>query len=207
MNKDFFKKWMPTMTGLLCAICMTGAGAAIYLETQFGSDTITVLADGLHNLFNVSQGGGSRIYNLIFLGIALIVGRKYIGVTTLIYAFSVGFFIDFFSGILSPLQLATFSPIGKVGCLLIAQCLYGLSFALLIRYQKGMNQADAIAQGICDRTKLSFKVVRTIIDALTLLCGWLLGGIVGFGSIIAVVTTGTFITIFQGILNKLLGEK
>lgn len=205
--KEVLKKWMPALLGLICAILLTGAAVAIYLEADIGSDTITVLADGLHNLFHVSQGSGSRIYNLIFLGIALIVGRKYIGITTLLYAFSVGFFIDIFQSMLIPFQLSQFPLLVKVGFLLIAQCFYGISFALLIRYQKGMNQADAIAQGICDKGNFSFKVVRTAIDAMTLICGWLLGGVVGLGSILAMATTGTFISIFQGILNKLFGKK
>ena len=207
MKNDILKSWIPACIGLICAILMTGAAVAIYLEADIGSDTITVLADGLHNLFHVSQGSGSRIYNLIFLGIALIVGRKYIGIMTLLYAFSVGIFIDFFQGLLIPLHLSSLPFLIKIGCLLIAQCFYGISFALLIRYQKGMNQADAIAQGICDKTKYSFKAVRTVIDAMTLICGWLLGGVVGLGSIIAMATTGTFIAVFQNVLNKILGDK
>ncbi len=207
MNKELLKKWIPTLIGLICAILLTGFAVAIYLEADIGSDTITVFADGLHNLFHVTQGSGSRIYNLLFLVIALVVGRKYIGITTLLYAFSVGFFIDFFLELLNPLHLSALPLIIKIGCLLVAQCFYGISFALLIRYQKGMNQADAIAQGICDKTKFSFKVVRTTIDAITLGCGWLLGGVVGLGSIIAMATTGTFIAIFQNVLNKMFGKK
>ena len=63
---------------------LIGIGAGTILYAGVGGDTVTVFQDGLHALFNISYGQTSRIYNVVFVVLALIFARKYSGAGTVI---------------------------------------------------------------------------------------------------------------------------
>ena len=182
-----------TIIAVFLSVLLTGLGVALFVHANLGSDTITVFVDGLHSSLHVSYGTASRIYNIVMLIIALIVSYRNIGWATIVYALTVGFSMDYFEELLQPLMISSSSMGIRLFCVILGQLCFGLTYALLIRYRKGMNQVDAIAYAITDWTKINFKWIRTGMDVVLLAFGWLLGGVVGVGSIIAMTTTGILI--------------
>lgn len=195
------KKSAQTVLAIVSAILLTGLGVALFVHANLGSDTITVFIDGLHRTLNVSYGAASRIYNVIMLIIALIVSFKNIGWATIIYGFTVGFAMDFFEVLLTPLNIESMNILIRFLVACLGQICFGLTYVLLIKYRKGMNQVDAIAYTIVDKTNISFKWIRTGADVSLLVIGGLLGGVIGIGSVIAMSTTGILIDFFLRILG------
>lgn len=195
------KKKIQTILAIIISILLTGLGVALFVHANLGSDTLTVFVDGLHRVLNCSYGAASRIYNLIVLVIALIVSRKNIGWATIVYALSVGFTMDYFEKLLQPLQIQNADMITRLICVCLGQICFGITCALLIKYRRGMNQIDAISYAIVDKTGISFKWVRTGMDVLLLTSGWLLGGVVGVGSIIAMTTTGVLVDFILNVMS------
>uniref|UniRef100_UPI0040253558 YczE/YyaS/YitT family protein n=1 Tax=Holdemanella biformis TaxID=1735 RepID=UPI0040253558 len=195
------KKKIQTILAIIISILLTGLGVALFVHANLGSDTLTVFVDGLHRVLNCSYGAASRIYNLIVLVIALIVSRKNIGWATIVYALSVGFTMDYFEKLLQPLQIQNADMITRLICVCLGQICFGITYALLIKYRRGMNQIDAISYAIVDKTGISFKWVRTGMDVLLLTSGWLLGGVVGVGSIIAMTTTGVLVDFILNVMS------
>lgn len=195
------KKKIQTILAIIISILLTGLGVALFVHANLGSDTLTVFVDGLHRVLNCSYGAASRIYNLIVLVIALIVSRKNIGWATIVYALSVGFTMDYFEKLLQPLQIQNADMITRLICVCLGQICFGITYALLIKYRRGMNQIDAISYAIVDKTGISFKWVRTGMDVLLLTSGWLLGGVVGVGSIIAMTTTGVLVEFILNVMS------
>lgn len=184
------KKVIKSYAMIFAAVILTGLGADLFVYAGLGSDTITVFIDGLHKTFNISLGTGSRIYNLLIIIIALICSRKNIGLGTIIYCFTTGFAMDFFSLLLVPLNIGEANIVIRLICVLIDQILLCLAYALLIKYRMGMGPLDAVSYAVVEKTKISFRYIRTIADIVLLIAGYLLGGVVGIGSIIAMFTTG-----------------
>lgn len=195
------KKTIQALLAIASSILLTGLGVALFVHANLGSDTLTVFVDGLHRALKCSYGTASRIYNLIVLAIALLVSRKNIGWATIVYALSVGFTMDYFENLLRPLQIQNASMIIRLMCVCMGQICFGITYALLIKYRKGMNQVDAISYAIVEKTGISFKWIRTGMDVLLLSSGWLLGGVVGIGSIIAMTTTGVLVDYILNIIN------
>ena len=195
------KKAVQTVLAIATAVLLTGLGVALFVHANLGSDTITVFVDGLHRTLNVSYGTASRIYNIIMLIIALIVSFKNIGWATIIYALTVGFAMDFFEVLLAPLNIVNMNILIRLLVACLGQICFGLTYALLIKYRKGMNQIDAIAYAIVNKSNFSFKWIRTGADVVLLVIGWLLGGVIGIGSVIAMSTTGILIDFFLKILG------
>ncbi len=177
-------------TALLTAVVLTGLGVVLFLHADLGSDTITVFIDGLRRSLSISLGSASRLYNIAALAAALCLSRKSIGWTSIVYALSTGIFMDLFDELLTPFALMHTSLAMRCVLMVIGQLCIILSFALLICYGSGMDQLDAIAVGVEKRTGVAYRYIRTLLDAILIISGFFMGGVVGIGSIFAMLTTG-----------------
>lgn len=191
---------------LVAAVNLSGIAIAVFVGVNLGSDTITVFIDGLHRLLGISYGSASRIYNIAVLIVALIVARKDIGWATVLYALSVGFAIDFYNDLLGSLPILHGSLPVKFGLIFLAQILFGITYALLIKFKTGMNQIDAITYAICRKFGIKYVYMRTAMDIILLVSGWLLGGVAGIGSVVSMLTTGVFINISLSVFNRIGAE-
>lgn len=192
---------LKTILACFFAVNLTGLGVALLVQANLGSDTITVFIDGFKNIFHTSLGGASRIYNFIVLVIAMFLSRKDIGWCTIIYALTVGFAMDFYNALILNMHISQMSILIRIIVVVLGQLCFILTYVLLIFYREGMNQLDAIAYGIEKRTKISYKYIRTIEDVVLLVMGWLMGGVVGIGSIITMTTTGFGVDVFLNLLE------
>lgn len=195
-------KLIKAVLALIVATVVTGFGVALFIHANLGSDTITVFMDGLRNSMHISLGDASRIYNFSALIFAFCMSRKDIGWTSVVYAMSTGFFIDYFDEMLIVFDIINASFLIRMIIMLIGQFCIVFSFALLIKFGSGMDQLDAAAYGLERRTKISYKYIRTFMDVFLIVTGYLMGGVVGIGSIVAMLTTGIGIDWLLKITDK-----
>lgn len=190
-------------SAVFCAICVN---FCIYAD--IGSDSITVFEDGLHHVFPITLGTASYIYNASVIIIGLIVARKNIGWTTIAFALIEGSTIDLMDLWMRPLLGNPSSYFLRWIYVFIAIITLAISIALLVLYRNGMNGLDAICFAISDHFHLSYRLIRTLSDGLLIVTGYLMGGIVGLGSIPAVLLTGTVTDFVLKIFKKMgLGIK
>ena len=176
---------------------LIGIGAGTILYAGIGGDTVTVFQDGLHALFNISYGQASRIYNVVFVVLALIFARKYSGIGTVLSALVIGYAID----ISNSLWLLTMLNTGFITGLiifLIGLVIYAMGIALLIKCDAGMNCLDALLYRLMDVTGLKYKYLRIAADVILTVTGCLMGGVFGVGTVIAVFLTGPLVELFTG---------
>ena len=158
-------------------------------------NTVTVFQDGLHALFNISYGQASRIYNVVFVVLALIFARKYSGIGTVLSALLIGYAID----ISNSLWLLTMLNTGFITGLiifLIGLVIYAMGIALLIKCDAGMNCLDALLYRLMDVTGFKYKYLRIAADVILTVTGCLMGGVFGIGTVIAVFLTGPLVELF-----------
>ena len=87
--------------GMVIGIVIISLGIAIFKQSHLGNDSITALNIRLSELLGISLGVQNICTNLLFLVVEFIWGRKYIGLGTLVCAFGLGPFIQFFNGAFS----------------------------------------------------------------------------------------------------------
>ena len=176
---------------------LIGIGAGTILYAGIGGDTVTVFQDGLHALFNISYGQASRIYNVVFVVLALMFARKYSGIGTVLSALVIGYAID----ISNSLWLLTMLNTGFITGLiifLIGLVIYAMGIALLIKCDAGMNCLDALLYRLMDVTGFKYKYLRIAVDVILTVTGCLMGGVFGVGTVIAVFLTGPLVELFTG---------
>ena len=187
------KKIVLSLTG--GALIGIGAGSILY--AGIGGDTVTVFQDGLHALFNISYGQASRIYNVVFVVLALIFARKYSGIGTVLSALVIGYAIDISNSLWLLTMLNTRFITGLI-IFLIGLVIYAMGIALLIKCDAGMNCLDALLYRLIDVTGLKYKYLRIAADVILTVTGCLRGGVFGIGTVIAVFLTGPLVELLTG---------
>lgn len=199
-NIDFFVVCKKILLIVLAGV-LIGSGVGIILFANIGGDTITVFQDGLHNVFSISYGQASRLYNIVLIVIAALFARKYFGFGTIISALITGYAIDFIFELMNS-HFTINSFITALSIFMIGQLIYTLGLSILIRCKLGMNSLDSLIYRIIEYIHIDYKVVRFIADLLLVLIGYFLKGVVGVGTIISILSTGIMIDKFTKIGEK-----
>ena len=180
-----------------------GIAVALFLESGLGSDSVGLLCDGIRHTFLISFGNASLFYNLLIILIACLVARKNMGLGTIVYALVSGYFIDFYSWILTDIHLAEQDMLIRILAFAIGQCCLSLGLALLIQLNLGMNALDAVLYKIQNHTNFSYTIMRTGCDISYVVIGTVLGGTFGAGTICSVLVTGTMVTMITNIIGRI----
>lgn len=189
---------------LAAAMCI-GSGVGLILAADIGSDSISVIQDGMHNVLNITYGQASLLYNIVLIGIALLTARKYFGTGSVISALLTGTFIDLaFAPAHTFVQTILQNQfIFRFMLFIIGLMIYSFGLAILISCKLGMNSLDSILTKISDKTKIQYQKLRIIADLLLTLIGWMMHGVVGIGTVLSILFTGTLIHHFTCFIDKL----
>lgn len=164
------------------ALNFVGCGISLFLKSGLGSDPIGVLCSGISDFFNIRYGYAALIYNLFVIAVALIDAKGDIGPGTVIYAVSIGFFVDLYRGLFGPLLPDSLKFIYKFLIYITGQMLFSAGLAVLISFRLGMNSLDAVLYRIKAATGISYSILRTGCDILYTIIGTVLGGAFGIGT-------------------------
>lgn len=195
-------KWGGQLLVVVIAMTLTALAVNLFIECNIGSDTLTVLLDGLYQSTGMSIGLASCVVSVILLIIALVTNRKSIGISSIIYSFFVGPFIDFIHPFVADMKLEDLSLITKIIVVIFANFCYSITYVLLMNFGRGMYTIDAILKFMESKFRLRYDIGRIGVDAIFLSSGFLLGGVVGIGTIISLALTGPGTMMLGKLLDK-----
>lgn len=178
-----------SIRGFIATLLM-GIGIATFVACELGSDPITVFLDGLNRTTGLSIGLINLMLNILIFVLALMLNRNKLGIATAINVIMLGLCIDVPAIFISELDLSSKNFVIRFIALLISQCIFAFSIGWMQTFQNGISSLDAVFYRIMKRTKIKYKTIRFIYDGTYLLVGFLLGGIVGIGTLISLATTG-----------------
>ncbi len=184
-------QWGIRLALLLLGLTIAHLGVTLFLQSGLGSDPFSVLIQGISLRVGLSFGT-VHVIALCALAVAmLLTTRGYVLPGTVVCAFCGGPIIDGFTALLGgfvnpamamPLRLVC----SAAGCVILAA---GMS--LVIRSDAGTGPNDLVAVILTDKLKkFQFRWVRMACDGAFVLVGFLLGGTVGLGTVLAVALVG-----------------
>jgi uncharacterized protein len=186
-------------------------GVALFLKTNIGSDPFTVFTQGLALTLNktglknfslvklisgvneVTPGVANMIILVILFIVIIVVEKSRIKIGTLICVVGVGPIIDLGVRLVSYFPVESYNYVVKAlliafGCLIIA-----IGFSILSAANVGVAPNDIVPFIIQDKTKAEYRWIRIALDGGFLIIGFILGGKIGIGTVIAMLSTGPFI--------------
>ncbi len=173
---------------LLAGLFLYGASMALVIRAGLGVIPWDVLHVGLIRHVPVTFGQMTILVSVALLLLWLPL-RQRPGFGTLANAFLVGLSADLTLSLISPVEF--FVP--GLALLLFAILLNALATALYIGSQFGPGPRDGLMTGLSRVSGRSIRLVRTSIEVLVVIIGWLLGGTVGLGTVLYAVAIGPLI--------------
>lgn len=181
---------------LFAGLVVAHLGVTLFILSELGNDPFNVLIQGLHNLtasagaVQITHGMVHMAVSLLIIVVLLFVDRSYIKAGTVVCMFCGGPIIDFFTWLLSGLNIPGSSlPVRIVamvaGCIILA---FGMS--VVIRSEAGTGPNDLVAVVISDKSGKRFGIVRIAVDFSFVLLGALAGGRFGAGTLVCAFLVG-----------------
>jgi len=176
---------------LLIGLVLYAASIALLVHAAIGSMPWDVLTQGIVNHVPVSFGVAAAATGLVVL-LCWIPLRQRPGVGTVVNIIVISVLIDPFLSLLDRVP-DTVPPVVDVIAMVVGVALNGLATALYIGARMGPGPRDGLMTGLVRRTGRSVRLVRSSIEVVVVLTGWLLGGTVGVGTIVYALAIGPLV--------------
>ena len=192
---------------LLAGLTVAHLGVTLFLESDLGSDPFNVLVQGLYRSIpwpeRMSHG---RVHLLVCLLIVLVllgIARSYVRIGTVLCMALGGPIIDLWTIPLAPLFHDGMAMGWRLLALVLGCVILAFGMTIVIRSEAGTGPNDLVAVIISDFSKKPFGVVRVAVDAAFALAGWLLGGVVGLGTLVCAGLVGPCAQVFIPVSGRL----
>lgn len=197
LKKINFKKLPIQIIIFFFGLWVIQCGVAIFLNANIGSDPFTLFTQGVSITLGITPGNANRIITLILLFVLLFLDRSEINIGTFISILCAGPILDGMMSVFNNIMpMAQMNLIIKILLLIISCIAVGVGFAILKSARLGVAPNDMLYLAIVDKTKKSYTVVRLVCDAIFLIVGILLHGVLGIGTIIIWILVAPSIDFF-----------
>ena len=200
MKNQIWKRILTSLVGLI----LCGVGVSMFLYSGMGVDPASVFELGLEKVFRISYGTSSALINVVILLIVFFIDKNYINISSLIAIFGIGYTADFVRKILSILIQGEPNLILKLVLILIGLFIMSCGIATYIMADLGVGAIDLISEIISRKSKMQYRLVRVIGDVAFVVIGFLLGGTVGVGTVVAAFLTGPTVQLVRPSIEKVL---
>lgn len=181
------KAYLLRLLSLFAGLFLFAWGIVITIQANIGYAPWEVFHAGLALQTSMSIGTVSILVGLFFLFVVIWLREK-IGIGTIANMILIGLFVDLIiSWALIPLNHSFFSGVVMlfVGFFIIALGSYHY-----IKSAFGSGPRDSLMVALNRKTKLPIGFCRLAIELTATIMGWLLGGQIGLGTLIAVIASG-----------------
>ncbi len=173
---------------LVVGLLLYGVTLAMMIRSTLGNASWDVLHQGMAIHLPISIGTAVIVMSLVVL-LLWIPLREMPGLGTIANSFVVGLVADqALAALTAPDALWA-----RVLLMLGGVLLNGLATALYIGSQFGPGPRDGLMTGLHRRTGLSLRTVRTGLEVTVVALGWLLGGVVGLGTVLYTLAIGPLV--------------
>jgi len=202
MKNHLVKRTLISLIGLI----FCGIGVALFLYTGLGVDPASVFELGIANVFHISYGTSSALINVVILVIVFIIDKSYINISSVIAIFGIGYTADFVKLLLNLLRLGELNIIVKLAMILAGLLIMAVGIATYIRADLGVGAIDLISEIISRKGKLQYRLVRIAGDISFVVIGFLLGGTVGIGTVVAAFMTGPSVQFVRPFVHRIVDK-
>lgn len=184
---------------------VTALGVGLFIASSLGSDPVSVWLDGLDHTFHFGIGTASMINNCTTLCIALLFCFKYINIGTVISSVFFSQALGWFHPLLQDFLAAHPGLVTQAGMIAVGMVLMAAGCAFTVSLRFGFSSTDSILFRILDfHPRWQYRYIKICSDGVFITAGFLLGGVIGVGTVVGFVLTGPAISFFVPIIDRWL---
>lgn len=181
-------RWIFFIVGMM----IMSLGISLMIKGQrLGIAPWDVLHLGLYQNFGLTIGSWSIISGFVIISVTSIIVREWPRLGTWLNMLVIGLFIDFFNWLIPDVTSLTVQIIYFIIGVFVLS--YGVG--IYVSPNLGAGPRDSLMLLFVEKFGWSLRLVRTTIEAIATLIGFLLGGPVGIGTLVVVLFSGQIIQI------------
>ena len=186
------KKFPTRLFYLFYGTFLYALGIVLTIKANIGYAPWEVFHVGLSLTTGMTIGVASIVAGVVIVAIVTICGEK-IGLGTIVSMVFTGVFID----LIMMIDIIPLAENLAVGILMLIMGLFIVSVGsyFYIKSAFGAGPRDNLMVVLNRKTKLPVGVCRSVVELSVTITGWLLGGMVGIGTVISVIAIGFFIQV------------
>ncbi|MFX0559066.1 YitT family protein [Tepidibacillus infernus] len=195
-------EWFIRMIIFFMGIIVMSLGISLIIEANLGVSAWDVLHIGLYKTLGLTVGTWSQIVGIVVIAVSYLMDKKILGVGTVLNMVFVGWFLDLFLYLLPTMKMI----IPQIMFLFLGIIFMGMGSGMYITSKLGPGPRDGLMLVLSERFHWGIGKIKTMMEMIALLIGWVLGGPVFIGTVIASVMIGPamqfFIHLFNVRINK-----
>ena len=198
---DYLKRFTILFSGLF----LCGVGVVFTVRAGLGVSPWDVFHIGITNHLPITMGRVQQLTGLIIILLTIVFTKRYPKIGTFLNMFFIGFFVDrviswniihpALPGLLQYLYLIT-------GVLLL-----GTGSGLYLSAKLGAGPRDGLMLYLTQRFNMRVRTIRTIMEVMVVITGFILGGPVGRGTVIVSLSIGTVVETALHVFRKLVSDE
>ena len=177
-------------------VCTGGFSVGLFKTSMFGTDPFQCMMNGLNHAIPIQFGTLYTIINLILLLVIFFLDKHYIGLATCINIFLLGYIVDGTMIFMNYIIPSPSMPV-RIALLVVGILILCFSSSVYFTANLGVSTYDAISLIMSDRKVAKFQYCRIGCDMICTLIGFLMGGIVGIGTLVTAFFMGPLIEFFN----------
>ena len=197
MSKE--AKTLLRYTWIMFGLFLMANGVIFLLRAHLGVSPWDVLHVGIANRTGLSIGRVIQIIGLVVVLISWVFNVRP-QLVTLLNMFFIGVFVDAvnsMSYIPEPQALWL-----RFGSYVFGVAVFSLGTALYISGNRGAGPRDSLMLALTRVTKVRVGIVRTVLEVMVALGGYLLGGPLGIGTVLFALLVGVFLELSFTLLQR-----
>lgn len=175
-----------------------GLAIALIIQAELGTGPWAVFAVALADLTGTTPGTMIILTGLLVL-VGAIILKEQIGWGTLGNILFIGPWTDLFLLLIPELKGNIWL---QVLGLLLAVVLSGVATGVYISVDAGAGPRDSLMLAVSRVSGRSVRVSRLVIEVLVVICGWLLKGPVGIGTLVFALLIGPLVQVFIKVFHS-----
>ena len=188
--------------GVLVGLTSVSIGASFFITANIGSEAITVFMQGIMLITNTNYAVAIVVANTIPVLALVFIKRLDLLSFGSLAIILIGPLIDFW--LASGLFIEPNSFILQLRFALIGILVSGFGLGLYIHANVGMSPFEALVVALFEKIKkVKFFLIKISFDMLFLVFGFILGGVVGIGTVISVIAFGPVINTYLVFFRKI----
>ena len=191
-DNKFMKHFLIRIVNMMIGTLLYALGIVFTLKANIGYAPWEVFHVGLADTIGLSIGVTAIIAGLIILLIVTLLGEK-LGIGTIASTVLTGIFLDVIL-FLNMIPVANTVISGSI-MMVFGLFIIALGSYYYIKSSFGVGPRDNLMVVLAKKIKIPVGICRSIIELLVTTIGWLLGGMVGFGTLLFVIAIGFCIQI------------
>lgn len=182
-------EWMKKIMIIIIGSIIAAYGITLAMYAGFGGATLVVLWQGISKTFHISVGMASLIVAVVMLVFVLFYDRSQIHIGTVLYQIVYSFCVDLFAKVH---VYSTHMWINAI-LMLLGIILFAIGTGFYAAASLGRGSYEALTFSLAEKNGWQVKAVRTLLDAVMVIVGVLLGGKFGICTIVTILISGPII--------------